>query len=256
MSDKKRLDQILVEKKLVESRNRARDLIESGAVSIILNGVRVKALKASQSVDSQIRIEIEKSELNKYVSRGGLKLAGALDETKTDVQGFKVLDVGLSTGGFADCLLQRGAALVIGVDVGKNQTHPDLLRNSKLKIFENINARHLNQDLHFMQAMPQSGFDLIVMDVSFISITLIMPALCEILKKDQLLLSLVKPQFEVGREGLGKGGIVKDASLFIELESKLKVLCTELGLDVLNYFASSIEGKDGNKEFFIFARKK
>lgn len=254
---KKRLDVWLTEEGLASSRTHAQELILAGQVFLKDKFGKRPLKKASLPVDVAMigHIVVEAGIANRFVSRGGLKLEGALDHLKLDVQGLKALDVGISTGGFTDCLLQKGVASVIGVDVGHGQVHKSLLTNSRLQVFEGVNARSLSQDAEVLKAKPENGFDLAVMDVSFISITMIIPEIIPLLKDQGLLLSLVKPQFEVGIDGLAKGGIVKDVSKYVEVETKIKNLCVSQGLKVLNYFSSPILGKDGNSEFFIYAQK-
>ena len=257
MSTKQRLDVYLVERGLANSRTHAQELIESEQV-FVLEGSNKKILKKpSLSVEAtQTNIQVESGPANRYVSRGGLKLEGALEKAKLQVRGLDALDVGLSTGGFTDCLLQSGVASVLGVDVGHGQTHPKLLKESRLKVLEGVNARNLSSIPEVTaEAQAHEGFDVIVMDVSFISITLIIPEFKSLLKNGGHLLSLVKPQFEVGVDGLSKGGIVKDTSLFVDVEKKIRECCEQSGLTVLDYFVSPIEGKDGNTEFFIFCKK-
>ncbi|WP_374029522.1 TlyA family RNA methyltransferase [Bdellovibrio bacteriovorus] len=257
MSDKKRLDVWLTEKGLAPSRTHAQDLIDAGQV-YLQEGAQKKILKkASLPMDDSFlgKIFIEEGSANRFVSRGGLKLEGALAHLNLSVKDLRVLDVGISTGGFTDCLLQNGAAQVLGVDVGHGQVHQSLLKNPRLQVIEGINARQLSQEAQVLKSTPAEKFDLIVMDVSFISIALIIPELTGFLKTEGHLLSLVKPQFEVGIDGLSKGGIVKDTSLYQDVEERIKNLCREQGLKVLDYFSSPIQGKDGNNEFFIFAQK-
>lgn len=255
MSEKLRLDLYLVEKSWAQSRTHAQELIEAGQV-FLLEGTQRKVLKKSSfSVTAEMQIQVEMGPANRFVSRGGLKLEGALEHSKINVKNFQVLDVGISTGGFTDCLLQHGAAFVLGVDVGHGQVHSALLENSCLKVIEGVNARALSQNVDVLAATPSSKFDLIVMDVSFISILLILPELLSFLKPGGQLLSLVKPQFEVGVDGLSKGGIVKDIALYVDVETRVKTKCSELGLEVKDYFSSPIQGKDGNNEFFVLAQK-
>ena len=191
---------------------------------------------------------------DRFVSRGGVKLAGALAITGLDVAGRSCLDVGQSTGGFTDCLLQADARQVVGVDVGHEQLHPRLLADSRVTSFEGINCRALvAADLG--DALPANGFDLIVGDLSFISLTLILPQLPPLLAAHGDLLLLVKPQFEVGPGNIGKGGIVRDPTLHDEVEGKLRRCAASLGLTVRGWFASPITGGDGNREFFIWLNK-
>jgi 23S rRNA (cytidine1920-2'-O)/16S rRNA (cytidine1409-2'-O)-methyltransferase len=252
---KKRLDLYLVEKGLALSRTHAQELIQAGQVFLIEKTLRKVLKKSSVAVEDSAVIEVEKGPANRFVSRGGLKLEGALEKAGLAVGGLAVLDVGISTGGFTDCLLQKGAAFVLGVDVGHGQVHSSLLQDPRLQVLEGINARNLSRDEQVLAKIPTQKFDLVVMDVSFISIELIIPELATYLKTSGHLLSLVKPQFEVGVDGLGKGGIVKDASLYIKVEQKIRQVCESSGFQILEYFDSPIEGKDGNREFFVFAKK-
>jgi 23S rRNA (cytidine1920-2'-O)/16S rRNA (cytidine1409-2'-O)-methyltransferase len=188
--------------------------------------------------------------LSRYVSRGGLKLEGALQHTKLDVRGKTVLDVGLSTGGFTDCLLQAGAVKIVGIDVGQGQTDSKIKDDSRVTIFESLNARDLTAE----KLGGTKNFDLIVIDVSFISLELILPSALRVLGPEGRILSLVKPQFEAGRSALGKSGIVKDPKAFEEVRKKIYKICEDLQLDVEDYFESSITGSDGNQEYFLLAR--
>jgi 23S rRNA (cytidine1920-2'-O)/16S rRNA (cytidine1409-2'-O)-methyltransferase len=207
----------------------------------------------------------------KYISRGGLKLEGALKASGLDVTGLRCLDVGQSTGGFTDCLLQHGAVQVVGVDVGHGQLHATMRDDARVMCLEGINARSLTAaDLvaaceremaatgqldgdHEAQIDPV--FDFLTGDLSFISLTLVLPAVVRLLKADGHLLMLVKPQFELQPGQIGKGGIVRDAVHFEFVEKRLRDCCAELGVDVLGWMASSIEGGDGNREFFIHGKK-
>ncbi|WNZ57552.1 TlyA family RNA methyltransferase [Microbulbifer sp. MKSA007] len=180
-------------------------------------------------------------------------MAAILDQTGLNPSGWHALDVGCSTGGFSDCLLQRGAASVVGVDVGRDQLAQKLLDDPRMYLFEGVNARHLEAS----QIAPHgdAGFDAIVMDVSFISQALILPQLPALLKPSGQLLSLVKPQFEVGPEGIGKGGLVRDAKYYPEVHERITALCEDLGLEVKEYIDSPIKGGDGNREFLLWATR-
>lgn len=251
-----RLDLYLVHKQLASSRSHAQELIHAGQVYQLKNSKKVVLKKPSQDVDeSNDQVFVEEGPANRFVSRGGLKLEGALAHCHLSVQGWKALDVGISTGGFSDCLLQSGVASLLGVDVGHGQLHSSLQAHPRLQHIEGLNAREIEQNPQVRALMPPEGFDLIVMDVSFISISLIIPKLVELLKPGGFMLSLVKPQFEVGPEGLGKGGLVKDPGLYSVVEDKVRNLCQSSGMSVKDYFNSPIEGKDGNREFFVFAQK-
>ena len=188
----------------------------------------------------------------RYVSRGGLKLEGALRTTAWDLTGWRCLDVGQSTGGFTDCLLQHGAAQVVGLDVGHGQLHPSLQQDPRVVCIEGLNARSV-EPLDPRIPKAAQGFDLLVGDVSFISLTLVLPALVPMLKADGRVLMLVKPQFELQPQHIGKGGIVRDDALYPVVEQRLRQCCDELGLRVQAWLDSPITGGDGNREFFIQA---
>lgn len=266
MSQALRADQALVCRGLAASRTAAQRLIDAGRVYYA--GTETALKKASQIVADDEHIEVRAApdglpDEDRYVSRGGLKLAGALAQTGLGVGGRVALDVGLSTGGFADCLLQAGVARVVGVDVGHGQLHPRLASERRLVSLEGINARHLSRELlderlataSAPDAVPEAGFDLIVGDVSFISLTLVLPALAPLLAPAGDLLMLVKPQFEVGREHVGRGGLVKDAAQYAQVETKIRTACESLGLTVAAWLDSPIAGGDGNREFFVHARR-
>lgn len=249
-----RADILLVEKGHATSRNRAQELIATGRVFVILHGQRQTVKKPSLQLEGHEDIEVMPDpETSHFVSRGGLKMRGALDRLKLSVDGARVLDIGISTGGFTDCLLQAGARNVVGVDVGHGQLSPKLESETRLKLIEGVNARDLSKT-PLIEMNEGHAYDLIVVDVSFISLTLVLPAMISYLKESGSILALVKPQFEVGREGLGKNGIVKNVSLYAGVETKIREAATTLGLLVEDYFESSITGYDGNREFFLYAR--
>jgi 23S rRNA (cytidine1920-2'-O)/16S rRNA (cytidine1409-2'-O)-methyltransferase len=239
-----RLDALLVERGLAPSRTAARRLIEAGRVS--LDGAAI--LKPAQLLPDNAALQVAPV-VEEYVSRGGLKLSGALLQTGIDVHGRVCLDIGQSTGGFTDCLLRHGAARVVGIDVGHGQLHPSLAADARVESHEGINARALAKSAH-----AGRQFGLIVADVSFISLTLIIPQLPPLLTQSGDLLLLVKPQFEVGRENVGKGGIVADATLYPLVRDKLAACCAEHHFVVADWFESSVTGADGNREFFLHAR--
>jgi 23S rRNA (cytidine1920-2'-O)/16S rRNA (cytidine1409-2'-O)-methyltransferase len=249
-----RVDILLVEKGLASSRARAQDLIARGRVFIVNGDQRQVVKKSSQKVSpgEQDSVVVEAPE-TPFVSRGGVKMQGALGRTGLVVAGYRVLDVGISTGGFTDCLLHEGAGHVVGVDVGHGQLADKLKADSRVTLIEGVNARDLS-GVGLIETNAGHKFDLAVIDVSFISLTLVLPEVIQYLKESARVLALVKPQFEVGREGLGKNGIVKDASLYGEVEAKMRRCCEANGLTVEDYFASPIEGTDGNREFFVLAR--
>lgn len=242
-----RADVLLVRQGLAASRAEARNFIEAGRVSW---GGGVIA-KPGGELPTGARLTLAASGEDHYVSRGGLKLAEALRESGIAVAGRVCLDVGQSTGGFTDCLLQAGATRVVGVDVGHGQLHAKLRGDARIASFEGINCRTLAAaDLG--DALPASGFDLIVGDVSFISLTLILPRLPALLAAAGDMLLLVKPQFEVGPAGVGKGGIVRDARRHDDVEKKLRECADDLRLRVRGWFDSPLAGRDGNREFFIW----
>jgi 23S rRNA (cytidine1920-2'-O)/16S rRNA (cytidine1409-2'-O)-methyltransferase len=258
-----RIDLYLVEEGLAASRTQAQDLIEQGRVFLSTTGLDGKTVrrpikKSSEKIETAAAsIDVER-EANPFVSRGGQKLAGALRDVHLFVDGALALDIGLSTGGFADALLKAGASRVVGVDVGHSQLSAVLAKEPRLHSIEGVNARNLSQAEHkdrILALTDQRLFDVIVIDVSFISLTLILPETLAFLKVGGALLALVKPQFEVGRENLGKNGIVKNPAQWSMVETKIRTECERLGYQTEAYFESSIEGGDGNKEFFIFARR-
>ncbi len=251
-----RADQALVDQGLASSRNQAQQMIEAGLVFTTETGTEQPVKKSSQKVIDPSLLSVREGDVQKYVSRGGLKLEGALRHTKLSVEGAVAADIGISTGGFTDCLLKHGATKVIGVDVGHDQLAKPLRADSRVICLEGINARELSAAT-LLASSPSLGdntsFDVIVVDVSFISLTLILPNLPTLLRPMGKVLALVKPQFEVGSSNLGKGGIVKDPSLYRGVEEKIRATCADIGLKVEDYFESSIEGGDGNKEFFVYA---
>ena len=249
-----RADALLVSAGLAASRTAAQRLIEAGRVS--WNGTPIS--KPAQEFPDDAVLTVAADESDRFVSRGGLKLAGALSSSGVSAGGKTCLDVGQSTGGFTDCLLQAGAARVVGVDVGHEQLHPRLRHDPRVTCIEGINCRALTAaDLG--AAMPAGGFDLIVADLSFISLTLILPQLPPLLAADGHMLLLVKPQFELGPTALGKGGVVKDPARYAEVENKLRDCAAACGLTVRGWFDSPIVGGGvghiaGNREFFIWTQ--
>jgi 23S rRNA (cytidine1920-2'-O)/16S rRNA (cytidine1409-2'-O)-methyltransferase len=245
-----RADALLVQRGLAASRTQAQRLIGEGRV--LADGKTIA--KPSLELPADIVLSVVEDESDRYVSRGGLKLAGALAHTGIAVAGRTCLDVGQSTGGFTDCLLQAGAGQVVGVDVGHGQLHAKLKNDGRVTAREGINCRALTAaDLG--DAMPTGGFDLIVGDVSFISMTLVLPQLPALLAADGDLLLLIKPQFEVGPHNIGKGGIVRDPSLYREVEGRFLEIAKKLGLTAKAWLDSPITGGDGNREFFIWLKK-
>ncbi len=245
-----RADQLLVERRLAPSRTAAQRLIEAGRVSWAGGPVGKPSLVLPENAE----LVVAAGDGDRYVSRGGLKLAGALAHTGIAVAGRHCLDLGQSTGGFTDCLLQAGAASVTGIDVGHGQLHPRLAADPRVTSIEGVNARDLQNAIPQNSAAVTRQFELIVADLSFISLTLVLPQLPALLAPAGELLLLVKPQFEVGPENVGKGGIVRDASLYAVVEDKLRRAAAGAGLEVLDFFDSPITGGDGNREFFLWMR--
>lgn len=269
-----RADQLLVARALASSRSQAQRLIEGG-LRWRLGEVWKTVTKNGDDIPPDAELQLQNLSEARYVSRGGLKLEAALRQLRLPVSGWTCLDVGQSTGGFTDCLLQQGAARVVGVDVGSAQLHPSLRGDPRVLCVEKLNARALDasdliaaeQDaarsygqsaahLEGGVRMPfEAQFELVVGDLSFISQTLVLPALVPLLKPGGRLLMLVKPQFELQPGQVGKGGIVRDAGLYLLVEQRLRDCCAGLGLQVAAWFDSPIEGGDGNREFFMYAHR-
>ncbi len=239
-----RLDIYLAEQGLAVSRSEAKSLILAGAVSV--NGSVVKKPATDISEDAEINVDRSSK---KYVSRGGLKLEVALDAFGVDPTGKLALDVGASSGGFTDCLLQRGAAHVVAVDSGCGQMVESLRCDSRVTVIENFNARNMcSKDIEYTP-------ELAVMDVSFISARLIIPAVYGVLAAEGEFICLIKPQFEVGRQGIGKGGIVRDERLRAGAVRDVCDAARQIGFRVLGTITSPVEGGDGNIEFLAHFRK-
>lgn len=248
-----RADQLLVQCGLAPTRSAAQRLIARGAVRWRgPKGWTVPA-KAGEDLPPGCELQLTDDAELRFVSRGGLKLDGALAHTGLEVAGRQCLDIGQSTGGFTDVLLQRGARRVVGVDVGHGQLHPRLREDPRVVAFEGVNARQLDA-AQLGDAMPAGGFDLVVGDLSFISLTLVLPALAPLLASGGELLMLVKPQFELQPAQIGKGGLVKDPASYAVVEARLRQACADLGLAIVDWFDSPVEGGDGNHEFFVRAR--
>jgi 23S rRNA (cytidine1920-2'-O)/16S rRNA (cytidine1409-2'-O)-methyltransferase len=239
-----RLDCLLVARGLAESRQRAQALILAGAVLV---GDR-PADKAGSAVPADAEIRI-RGEENPYVSRGGLKLRGALDTFGLSVRGLVALDVGASTGGFTDCLLQAGATKVYAVDVGYGQLAWKLREDPRVVCIERTNIRHYDG------CGISDGIDIAVIDASFISLRLVIPPVLRLIKNGAIVLALVKPQFEVGRGEVGKRGVVRDPGLHERVLAETASFCRDLGLDVLESCASPLTGPAGNREFFLCLKK-
>ena len=250
--DMPRADQLLVQQGLVSSRTAAQRLIEGGRVHWRSAKGGQVVTRASQAIPDGCMLEVTPDpDADRYVSRGAWKLHGALSQTGITVTDKACLDVGQSTGGFTDCLLQAGARSVTGIDVGHDQLHARLRDDPRVTTIEGCNARHLDPTV-LGATFPEGGFPVIVADVSFISLTLILGPLTTLLAANGSMLLLVKPQFEVGREHLGKGGIVRDTTLHGAVEDKLRCCACDAGLRVRAWLDSPITGGDGNREFFLW----
>jgi len=251
-----RIDQLLVQRHLASTRSQAQRLI-AGGVEWLQGEVWKRVAKNGDEVPDAAQLRLLDDSEARYVSRGGLKLEAALKRTGIAAAGLMCLDVGQSTGGFTDCLLQAGAARVVGLDVGQGQLHPSLRADARVLCIEGVNARDAEAIADALQGdeLFEAGFDLLVGDLSFISQTLVLPAVVPLLKKGGQLLVLVKPQFELQPGQVGKGGIVRDESLYPFIEQRLRDACEALDLKVRDWFESPIAGGDGNREFFIHATK-
>jgi 23S rRNA (cytidine1920-2'-O)/16S rRNA (cytidine1409-2'-O)-methyltransferase len=272
-----RADLFLVERGLATTRSQAQRLIASGVHWRVDDDAPWKKVaKNGDEIPDAANLQVPDTSEAKYISRGGLKLEGALRDAGVQISGLRCLDVGQSTGGFTDCLLQHGAAQVVGIDVGHGQLHPSLRDDARVIGIEGVNARSLTAEElieHVERALmiQRDGgddesqedsefdfdpiFDVLTGDLSFISLTLVLPAAVRLLKAEGDMLMLVKPQFELQPGQIGKGGIVRDPVHFAFVEKRLRDCCADLGLEVLKWLDSPIEGGDGNREFFIHARK-
>ena len=236
-----RIDKILVERGLAPSRTRAQAMVMAGAV--LVGDQRVEKPSETFAPDAPVRVRGSEDPAARYVGRGGLKLERALQEFGLDPRGLVCLDVGASTGGFTDCLLQHGARRVVALDVGHNQIDWRLRTDPRVEVREGVNARHVRPEEF------DEKFDLAVMDVSFISATKVMPAVVPLLKDGGRMVLLVKPQFEVGKGEVGKGGIVSDPAQHARVVEEVNAAARELGLTVRGVTESPILGGEGNKEF-------
>lgn len=242
---KQRIDKLLVERGLAESREIAQAYLMAGKV--LVNDQPIT--KAGQQVEVEAALRL-KGEAIPFVGRGGFKLQGALAQFKISVAGKLCMDIGASTGGFTDVLLQGGASFVYAIDVGHNQLHYSLRTDPRVRCLEGVNFRHATLEL------TGSYVDLAVIDVSFISLTLILPPLFPFLVKGGQCVALVKPQFEAGREKVGKGGLVKDEKDRLETLEKIKKAARALGFEVMGEVQASIQGKkSGNQEWLLWLKK-
>ena len=242
--NKKRLDVLVLEKYSQFSRNQIQSWILQGKV--VVDGKIINKVGTLVADDLEINLNIEEP---KFVSRAGFKLEKALDHFKVDVKNLVVLDSGISTGGFTDCLLQGGAKKVYGVDVGYGQVHEKVLRDSRLVLMEKTNLRHLEK-------LPEL-VDLVTLDLSFISLLKVMPAVCKLLKPDGRIITLIKPQFESEKEDVARGGVVKDEKVHKRVIEKVKMGMDEFGFEMVDVIESPILGATGgNKEFLALFVKK
>jgi 23S rRNA (cytidine1920-2'-O)/16S rRNA (cytidine1409-2'-O)-methyltransferase len=244
---KTRLDQLLVEHGLVPSRERARALILAG--DVLVGGHPVT--KAGTAVDVTAAITLRRPD-HPWVSRGGIKLAHALDTFGIDPRGAQALDVGASTGGFTDVLLQRGATRVLALDVGHNQLDWKIRSDPRVAVIEGANARHLTPD---QLPADARAFDIITIDVSFISLAHILPVVPGLLTGTGHVIALVKPQFEAGREEVGKGGIVRDEAVHTRVVEAVIAAARGAGLHDAGLIPSPITGAEGNREFLLHLRR-
>jgi len=244
MKKKTRIDQTLVERGFFESRERAQRAIMAGEVRVGEHVVE----KPAEMIEIDAAISV--AEPPQFVGRGALKLSGALDFFKIDVGGKVALDIGASTGGFTDCVLQRGAAKVFAVDVGRGQLAWKIRNDPRVVVLEKVNARFLSGE-----QVPQL-VDLCLIDVSFISLTLILPRAFELITPDGVILALIKPQFELQRRDVGRGGIVREPALHEKAQQKIMNFVQETDYRVVGLVPSAITGTDGNQEFFICIRKR
>ena len=238
---RERIDKLLVDQGLAESRTKAQAMIMAGVV--LVDEQRVEKPSQQFEINSSIRVKGGDDPTSRYVGRGGLKLEAALREFRIDVGERVCLDVGASTGGFTDCLLQHGAKNVVAIDVGHNQIDWRLRSDHRVEVREGVNARYLQPE-DFSQK-----FDLAVIDVSFISVTKVLPAIVPLVREGGAVITLIKPQFEVGRGEVGGGGIVRDAAKRLRVVEDVNAAAKALGLDVGNVIESPIQGAEGNVEF-------
>ncbi|MDJ0763691.1 MAG: TlyA family RNA methyltransferase [Myxococcota bacterium] len=244
MAQKQRIDRLLVDRNLASSRERARALVMSG--NVLVDDVPVTKAGAMVPTDASVRLRGKEMP---YVSRGGLKLEGALDDLNISVRGKVILDIGASTGGFTDVCLKRGATRVYAVDVGTNQLAYSLRSDARVVSLEQTNARYLSPD------MLPSAADLAVIDVSFISLTKVLGPVSSCLRKNSDILAMVKPQFEAGRDKVGKGGVVRDPSVREAVVLGVIESATQIGLSYIGRANARIPGPKGNQEVFIHLKK-
>ncbi|WP_235039800.1 TlyA family RNA methyltransferase [Vreelandella profundi] len=248
-----RLDQLLVSLGLANSRTRAQRLIRHGRVSLADSG---KVLtKASEKWPDDTRFIVEDDPEERYVSRAGLKLEGVLTALALRFDGCVVMDIGQSTGGFTDCALRFGARHVIGVEVGHGQLVEQLRMDPRVTCLEGLNARYMSSSTTLADVLATQPIHVAIMDVSFISQTLILPEIAALLPPGGQLISLVKPQFELTPSALDKRGVVRDAKHFADVETSIRSACHACGLAIRHWQESPITGSDGNREFLLHAAK-
>jgi 23S rRNA (cytidine1920-2'-O)/16S rRNA (cytidine1409-2'-O)-methyltransferase len=242
-SQKNRLDKLLFEKGLAESRERAKAVILEG--SVLVNGIVVDKAGALVRPDDELTVVSKMP----YVSRGGLKLEHAIKHFDIDVKGKTAMDVGASTGGFTDCLLQHGVSKVYAIDVGYGQFSWILRTDERVVLLEKTNIRYLDKDLIYDE------IDIAVIDVSFISLLKVIPNILGFLKPCGEIVALIKPQFEAGRKDVGKGGVVKSEEKRLEIVENIKGETAKMGLDILGVTPSPLKGPKGNVEYLLYLRK-
>lgn len=249
-----RLDMLMVQQGLARSRTRAQRLIRHGRVSLVDTHRRLS--RPGEKLPEDARLAVEEDHEERYVSRAGLKLEALIEALGLDLAGKRVLDIGQSTGGFTDCALRFGACWVIGVDVGHDQLDAALRDDPRVTCLEGLNARTLSSEARLKVALAThdpAGLDLIVMDVSFISQTLILPEISTLLPSGGEMLSLVKPQFEVGPGGVNARGLVTDPGRYGKVEADIRACCAAFALDVRHWQQSPLLGGEGNREFLLHA---
>ena len=244
---RERIDKLLVERGLAESRTKAQALVMAGVV--LVNEQRVEKPSEQFAIDVRVRVKNADAPASRYVGRGGLKLDAALREFQLDVTGAVCLDVGASTGGFTDCLLQNGAEKVFAIDVGHNQIDWRLRTDPRVVVREGVNARYLQPE-----DFP-APFDFAVIDVSFISATKVLPAIVPLIRAGGSIVTLIKPQFEVGRGEVGGGGIVRDAAKRAQAVETVNNAALALGVQVAGVIESPIQGAEGNVEFLAHYKR-
>jgi len=241
---RERIDKLLVDRGLAHSRTKAQALVMAGVV--LVDEQLVHKSSESFALEASVRLKGDGDPASRYVSRGGLKLEAALREFQIDVNELNCLDVGSSTGGFTDCLLQNGARRVVAIDVGHNQFEWTLRNDPRVELREGVNARYLTAEDF------ETNFDLATIDVAFISATKILPAIVPLLAAEAKIITLIKPQFEVGKGEVGKGGIVRDPAQHERVVAEVNGAAERLGLRVVGVIESPIHGADGNVEFLAF----